>query len=101
MKKNGFYMWHLKKRIQMNLLQNRNTHKDFEKFLITRGDRLGQGRDGLGFRIGICALRYMGTCCAIGYSIGNTNQYSAKVHVGKKSVDFSLILAEEELVFPR
>ena len=53
--------------------------------MVTKGDRLGQGRDGLGFRIGICALRYMGTCCAIGYSIGNTNQYSAKVHVGKKS----------------
>ena len=45
------------KKIQMNLLQRRNRLTDFNKFLVTIGDKWG--RVDWGFGIGICPLRYM------------------------------------------
>ena len=38
-------------------LQNRNRLTDFEKLMVTKGDRSGGGRDGLGFGTAMCALR--------------------------------------------
>ena len=36
------YMWNLKKKIQMNFLQNRNRLIDFEnKLMVTKGERWG------------------------------------------------------------
>ena len=46
-------------RIQMNLVaEQKQTHTDSEKFMVTKREG-GGGREGLGFGIGICTLRYM------------------------------------------
>ena len=62
-------------------MQNKNRLTDFEKHVVTKGDRWrGRGRD-WGFGIGICTLRYMDLL----YSPGSSTQDSVTIYVGKES----------------
>ena len=47
-----------KKGYTLGYLQNRNRLTDFEKLLVTKGDRWGGGVD-WGIGTGICPMRYM------------------------------------------
>lgn len=48
-----------KKRMQMNLMQNRNRLTEFENLRVTKGDRWGVRRMVWGLATGTCTLRPM------------------------------------------
>ena len=58
-KHNITYMWNPKKRDTNELISRTKTDSDFEKLMVTKGDRLGVGGMDWGFGMGICTLRYM------------------------------------------
>ena len=72
---------------KLTYLQNRNKFTDFEKLLVTKGDRWRVGGMGWGFGTGICTLRYMEWLAKgdLLYSTGNYTQYSVIIYVGKES----------------
>ena len=74
------------KRYKGTYLKNRNRLTDFEKFMITKGDRSGGGMD-WGVAIGIFTLWYMEelTKGDLLYSTGNTTQYPGIIYMGGES----------------
>ena len=79
-------MWNLKNGYKKMYLKNRNGLTDYEKLLVTKGNRWRGGVD-WGFGTGICALRCV-EWLANGdllYSIKNSTQYSVIIYVGKES----------------
>ena len=69
-------------------MQNRNRLTDFEKLILTKGDRWGVGRrDGLGVWDWHMHTDIYGMIGQWGllYSTGNSTQYSVLIYVGKES----------------
>ena len=79
------YVDSLKKLYKWTYLQNKNRLTDFEKLMVTEGDRCGRGV-GWGFGIGTHTLRYIEwlTNGDLLYITENPTQYSVIVCGGKE-----------------
>ena len=80
------YMWNLKKTIQMNLLaEQKQTHRLWKQIYVYQRRQVEweEWTGGLGLAYAHWVIWNdwpMGTCCALGYSIGNTTQYFVVIY---------------------
>ena len=79
-----------KKGYKWTYLQSRNRVTDFEKLMVTKADRLGDGRDGLGvwnwdMYTDVYGMTVQWGPADLLYSTENSTQYAVIIYVGKES----------------